>query len=670
MSFIKTFLVVFLVLATSVALAQVQEEWVARYNGPGNGGDGAGALAVDVSGNVYVTGSSWGSRTDWDYATIKYDADGNQLWVARYNGPGNGEDHAGALAVDVSGNVYVTGWSVGSGTSRDYATIKYDPDGNELWVARFNGSADLEDRARALALDDSGNVYVTGSCKTGPGSRDYDYATIKYDSSGNELWVARYNGPGNADDGGQALALDAEGNVYVTGFSEGSGTSYDYATVKYDPDGNELWVARYNSPANYRDEATALAVDESGNVHVGGLISGSPTSPYNFDYLTIKYDSTGSQLWVARYAGPGGDLDLLTAVGLDASANVYVTGWSEGCGTSSDYATIKYDPNGNQLWVARYNGPGNGHDGAYALAADAEGNVYVTGHSWDPLTLYDYTTIKYDSHGDSVWVVRYNGPGNGWDMANALAVDTEGNVYVTGGSEGSGTSGDYATIKYSHPALEISCETAVAWFCRGRDFSFKLTITNSTGGNVSGTLTFSGYSAYDCDPGNVLISIRRPKTFPPGVTEQYYRFKVPNAVGPGQYSTSISGTLGGVDLFCCMNTDIVECGPWKSGGNTEWDLVEVDRPDVALPTATELYQNYPNPFNATTQFSYSLAEAGNVRLTIHNLRGQLVETVVDGHQEAGEHQVIWDASNLSSGVYFYKLQAGDFVSTKKMNLLK
>jgi len=119
-----------------------------------------------------------------------------------------------------------------------------------------------------------------------------------------------------------------------------------------------------------------------------------------------------------------------------------------------------------------------------------------------------------------------------------------------------------------------------------------------------------------------------------------------------------------------MNTDVIQCSPWKTGINTEWELVEADRPEVVLPTMTELYSNYPNPFNATTQFTYSLAEAGNVKLTIHNLRGQLVETVVDGHQEAGEHQIIWDASDYSSGVYFYKLQAGDFVSTKKMNLLK
>jgi len=129
---------------------------------------------------------------------------------------------------------------------------------------------------------------------------------------------------------------------------------------------------------------------------------------------------------------------------------------------------------------------------------------------------------------------------------------------------------------------------------------------------------------------------------------------------------------GGNPYTCCMNVDVIECSPWKTGTNTEWELVEVDRPEfeTSLPALTELYSNYPNPFNATTQFSYSLAEAGKVKLTIHNLRGQLVETIVDNHQEAGEHQVIWDASEYSSGVYFYKLTAGDYTEMRRMIMVK
>ncbi|MBE0433897.1 SBBP repeat-containing protein, partial [candidate division WOR-3 bacterium] len=111
---------------TAVLFAQVDTAWVGRYNGPGNDYDEATSLAVDEQGNVYVTGSSIGSGTSLDYATIKYDSAGVEQWVQRYNGPANGDDWATSLAVDGQGNVYVTGPSIGSGTSLDYATIKYD----------------------------------------------------------------------------------------------------------------------------------------------------------------------------------------------------------------------------------------------------------------------------------------------------------------------------------------------------------------------------------------------------------------------------------------------------------------------------------------------------------------------------------------------------------------
>ncbi|MDZ4383950.1 MAG: DUF6531 domain-containing protein, partial [Nitrospirota bacterium] len=142
------------------------------------GEDSAGAISVDASGNVYVTGSSLGSGTYSDYATVKYDSNGNQMWVARYNGPGNNWDYAGAISVDATGNVYVTGWSPGSGTSSDYATVKYDSNGNQMWVARYNGPGNRDDYARAISIDVAGNVYVTG--QIWDSGTDYDYATVKY----------------------------------------------------------------------------------------------------------------------------------------------------------------------------------------------------------------------------------------------------------------------------------------------------------------------------------------------------------------------------------------------------------------------------------------------------------------------------------------------------------
>jgi uncharacterized delta-60 repeat protein len=421
--------------------------WVARYNGPGDDWDQALAIALDNSGNVYVTGESWGSiSTRDDYATVKYDSSGVEQWVARYNGPGNLTDVAYAIALDNAGNIYVTGYSYGSGTNDDYATVKYDSSGVEQWVARYNGPANGYDEAYAIALDNSGNIYVTGYCY-GSGTND-DYATVKYDSSGVEQWVARYNGPGNNTDVAHAIALDNSGNIYVTGRSVTSGTNDDYATVKYDSSGVEQWVARYNGPGNGRDIAYAIALDNSGNIYVTGRSEGSGT---DYDYATVKYDSSGVEQWVARYNGPGNGYDITRAIALDSSGNVYVTGRSPGSGTNADYATVKYDSSGVEQRVVRYNGPANGYDDAWAIALDNLGNIYVTGSSYGLSNNYDYATVKYDSSGIEQWVARYNGPGGRGNWATEIALDNSGNVYVTGRSSAVGGTYDYdyATIKYS-----------------------------------------------------------------------------------------------------------------------------------------------------------------------------------------------------------------------------
>jgi sugar lactone lactonase YvrE len=336
----------------------VQQEWIAFYNG-GYGFDVAWGTAVDGSGNIYVTGSSVGPGPCNfycnDYATIKYNAAGTQQWVARYNGPANDDDHPSAIAVDGSSNVYVTGASIGTTwPDYDYATVKYDNSGQQQWVARYNGPGNEMDFGNAIAVDASGNVYVTGSSRGSGG--DFDYATVKYDSSGQEQWVARYNGPGNGDDEAYGIAVDASGNVYVTGYSGGSGTGNDFATIKYNSAGQEQWVARYNGPSNSDDYGNAIGIDGSGNVYVTGS---SVDSVNGFDYATVKYDNSGQEQWAARYNGPGNQDDEPYAMAVDSSGNVYVTGYSTGSGTGYDYTTIKYNTSGTEEWVARYNGEAN-----------------------------------------------------------------------------------------------------------------------------------------------------------------------------------------------------------------------------------------------------------------------------------------------------------------------
>ncbi len=431
--------------------AQVDSAWVKRFNGSGNSNDEAYDLAVDKNRNIFVTGYSTTSGSAEDITTIKYNSNGDTLWVRKYNGPGNGTDIALALALDDSGNVYVAGYSLGSGTNFCYTTIKYDSLGDTLWVRHYNGPANAGDRAYAIAVDDSGNVYVTGFSVGSTGTTDY--LTIKYSPIGDTLWTRPYNGPGNSYDYAYAIALDTARNVYITGLSIGTGTNHDYATLKYTSNGDLAWVRRYNGPGNFVDDAFDLAVDQSGNVYVTGFSVGLGSSVD--DYATVKYDSAGTELWVRRYNGPANGGDEAFAITADTSGNVYVTGYSDSdtavAKVNLDYLTIKYSASGDTLWTRRYNGPGNANDEAYAVAVDDSGNIYVTGYSDldpSPALNQDYATIKYSFDGTMEWVIRYNGSGDAGDIAYALAVDDSSNVYVTGRSWDDTSNYDLVTIKY------------------------------------------------------------------------------------------------------------------------------------------------------------------------------------------------------------------------------
>src|SRR3990172_5286311 len=383
-------ILIIVVLCCKLSNSQVTQEWVKTFPGYGSFQSGGNSIAADNSGFIYVTGFSkkLGNGTGYDIITIKYGSNGQSQWVKRFAEETFNSAHS--ICVDEGGNAYVTGRSGSQIYKFDFCTIKYNSQGVQQWMHTYNGPGNKTDEAISSAIDGLGNVYVTGRSKGI--SNGNSYATIKYDSEGTVVWARRYDGPGS-EDFATSLAVDGAGNVYVTGGS--SETVWDYATIKYNSAGTQLWVQRYNSPGNWFDYATALVIDDSANVYVTGQ---SWTSMANSDYVTIKYNSSGIQQWLRSYSGMGNGKDYPSSIALDGSANIYVTGWSRGIGTRLDYQTIKYNSQGVTQWSKRYNGSGpglGGDDYAYGIAVDASGNVYVTGASKVLEGHYDFVTIKY-----------------------------------------------------------------------------------------------------------------------------------------------------------------------------------------------------------------------------------------------------------------------------------
>ncbi|MDQ3111945.1 MAG: SBBP repeat-containing protein [Bacteroidota bacterium] len=441
------------------AIAQINVQWVGRYTSAGNNIDRAKSMVIDPSGNSFVVGTSW-NGSNFDIATIKLDANGNQQWATYYNGPGNGYDEARAIVTDALGNVYVTGYSLG--TNYDIVTIMYDPSGVQQWATRFNGTANGFDEGYDIAVDTSGNVYITGG--TVSTTSNLNYITIKYNSAGAQQWATLYSNTNNSTNTecAYALTLDATGNVYVTGTSY-AGTSFDHdiATIKYNNAGAQQWVSRYNGPGSVFDAGNDIVVNAANEVFVAGYAR-DLVGTTNYSYVTIRINAAGVQQWASIYNGPGNDYDAASALTLTPAGNIAITGRSLGTtSTAEDAATILYDSAGSVIWVRRYDGGVVNYDEGVAVAADSSNRIFVTGYSYKTGTNNDYLTIKYEANGDTSWIVKYNGTATNSDQSYAIAIGPTSEIYVGGMSKGLGSNEDFTVVKYCQLTTTSSADTLI-----------------------------------------------------------------------------------------------------------------------------------------------------------------------------------------------------------------
>ena len=376
-------------------------------------------MAVDASGAVAVTGTSF-NGTEWDCYTAKYAAgNGALIWERTYNGLGNGNDYGKAVAVDSSGNVVVTGSSYDTSDDVEYYTAKYAAaDGALLWEKHYNNSSGYA-AAIDLALDSRGNVVVTGTTFENGG-----WYTAKYAAAdGALLWEQRYSIPADRVAYARSVALDSSGNVVVTGYSRLSagGGLYCYTAKYAAADGALLWENVGNAINGMK-----VAVDGGGNVVVvGTFYGGNPLNGGTLnDYYTAKYAAAdGALLWEQYYNGPENGNDTPGGLAVDASGNVVVTGSSflgSAYASNNGYGSYmaKYAAaNGALLWERR-GWPLPGNNERMPVAVDASGNVVVTGNSFNGSN-NDYYTAKYAAaDGALLWEKSYNGPdnGGGWGL--------------------------------------------------------------------------------------------------------------------------------------------------------------------------------------------------------------------------------------------------------------
>jgi uncharacterized delta-60 repeat protein len=512
----------------------------------------------------------------------------NQLWKAEF-----GANNQRGMTVDAAGNIYVIGSDFDE--SIDWLIIKYSPTGERLWFTQFNEDySNRDDIPRAIVVDNLGNVYVTGESYY----LSSDYLTIKYNSQGTELWKKRYGGP--SQDIAHGIALDENRNVYVTGQEMTSG-NLNCVTLKYSSGGTLLWEKQYDGPSGNYDMGKVIAVASDGSIYVAGS---TESSANGYDYLLIQYNSSGTEQWVRTFDGPAHGTDAVRNMVLGYNNSIFITGISEGTGTDYDYLTVKYNAAGFIQWSKRYNGPVNGDDQAVSLAVDDIGNTYVTGYSMSN-TGYDYATVKYSLNGTFQWLKREDGSNASDDYAGDIAIDDDGDVYVTGHFKKANDNYLMATVKYSSAGSQ-------KWVKKY---------------NVSGKVS-EGRNIFVDGSENIIVG---------GMSDH-------SGSGHGWY-----------EQFLVVKY-------------TQNRYVIVNRNGV--PAEFSLSQNYPNPFNPVTKISFTLPQSANTKLTVFDISGKQVSELVNNVLEAGSYDIDFDASQLSSGTYFYRLETNGFSDVKKMILVK
>ncbi|ACM20193.1 fibronectin type III repeat protein [Geotalea daltonii FRC-32] len=375
--------------------------WTAAYDAAG-GSDRGTAIAVDRDNNVIVAGNAWNGQ-NYDIRVIKYrgtpsGAAAEVIWADTYAYPGSpgGQDYATSLVVDGDNNIYVGGYTNGGGND-DFLIVKWTAAGvrEAAWPLIDNaGSGD--DRITVLAL--AGDGIVAGGYSQNAGG-DFDFLVRKYDYNRGLLWEKRHSSPGSFDDRIVALKLNGAGDVIATGyFTDAVGKHI--STIKLAAaSGNYLWTLPRGEQVYkgvYEDEPTAVALDAAGDIYVTGY---SFTLDGKHDFFTARYSgATGDTVWQKTFNSGSDYTDIATGIVVDEAGDVSVAGYA-GIEGSYDFQTVKYHKgSGAQLWTRRFNGSANRTDKAVAVALSPERDLYVVG--WSDKNGgsndYDYYLVKYD----------------------------------------------------------------------------------------------------------------------------------------------------------------------------------------------------------------------------------------------------------------------------------
>ena len=533
-----------------------------------------------------------------------------------------------------------------------FQSFSYSQPVTQEWVRQF--SRGNYTQAKRIGLDSVFNVYVL--TKYYNDTTLGDFGLIKYNNFGELLWDTIYNSPGNLNDQPTAFVVNSSGDIYITGYSDNSFSGFNL-TVKYNTNGVVQWV-RTNYEGGFHD----ITLDGDGNVILVGGTGGDTGSA-----IILKYNSNGDTLWERVFPAPQ-NTNFLYDVAIDDSNNIYAVGTYN----SLYYLVIKYNQNGNLQWYATYHESPQRFSGANYLDVDNNGNVYVIGSTSYPGIGFNNTLVKLNNVGAIQWTRTFVGlyggqPGHSGYPAGVVVTNDGNSVYYTTFSQTT-TITDFVTLKYNS-AGDSQWAAIYPTGIYGGPQNDPVGIKVDNNNNIY----IAGFAEY------------------PGTGINYVTIKY-SPSGVQQWVANYTEYEGHLTDFCLdTNLNVYVTGTTSIGTpNYKATTIKYSQPNGIIPISGNvpakfnLSQNYPNPFNPITKIRFDIPtplnppfdkggwtkSGGFLKLTIYDILGREVTTLVNQHLIPGTYEAEWDASNYPSGVYFYKLVAEDYTQTKKMVLVK
>ncbi len=559
------------------------------------------------------------------------------VWTKTFGGSNIDIGHCVQQTAD-SGYI-ITGYTRSYGTisGRNVWLVKTDKNGNQQWNNTFGGNADDEGYSVQQTID--GGYIISGYTKSF-GAGLMDVFLIKADPSGNQVWSKTFGGV--QDDEGYSVLETNDGDYVVSGVTSSSGAgSRDMWMIKTDPSGNLIWQKTHGGMSS--DGAWyVVQTTDGGFILTGWTLSYGPGAVGNA--WLVKTDSLGNQQWNKFFGGD--DVDRGYAVQQTTDGGYILTGYTDSFGAGLyDMLLIKTDSLGNAVWTKTFGG--TGRDYGYSVQQTSDGGFIVLGYTLSfGAGGDDFYLVKTDANGNEEWFKTYGGSAS--DVGFFVRQTNDGGLIMTGHtlSFGSGIH-DVWLIKTENiiPVEMLSFTSEVT----GNDvklFWSTATETNNSGFEIQKQVA-NRQSA---------VSKWESIGFVPGfgtTTEVHHYSFVDESLQSGNYQYRLKQ----VDF---------------DGSFTYSDIIEVE---VLSPNVFSLEQNYPNPYNPSTTIRYEIPEQSFVTIKVYDVLGNEIATLVNEEKPAGSYEVEFniysdEGQNLVSGVYFYKLQVGNFIQTKKMVLLK